>query len=127
MHGHDVLVYFMAGVFVTAGTGRLLSPDARADERRRLYPELPAEVEWLIAASELVLAAGLLLPQYRQAALLVALLGMSAFTALVMLRDMRALRETFRDVLTFKSTATCAVLHVTYIIILLALVQQRYG
>ncbi len=120
LSGRDALLVFMTGVFAIAGVGRLVFHADRQEERRALYPALPW-LEWVVPVAELLLAAALLSPKTRRVALQVALVGVCVYTAVVLARHHPRVLASFHEVITYKPTAMCTVLHLTYAAILASL------
>lgn len=117
-----ILKIFIACVFIIAGIMRFIYPNENAKERITLYPFIP-NGEHVIATSEIILAL-LLFTKYSKASLYILAIGIIVYTILVFHSQWYSIKNTLRNVCTYKGTAKSVVLHITYLIIIIHLLMK---
>jgi hypothetical protein len=97
-----------------------------AEERMRIYPELPKWTMNLIPIFEL-LAAGLVWTKYRNPVLIFWVTGAILFMLSVLLRrrERRSVLESYKDSFTIESTTGSLAFHVLWIAIIVYVIFQK--
>jgi hypothetical protein len=112
--------------FLLAGISRFVFPDEMAEERMRIYPELPEWTMNLIPIFE-ILAAGLVWTKYRNPVLIIWVTGVILFMLSVMLRrrERQSVLESYKDSFTIESTTGSLAFHVLWIAIIVYVLFQK--
>ena len=120
------LVWLVSIGFLLAGISRLVFPDEMAEERMRIYPELPEWTMNLIPIFE-ILAAGLVWTKYRNPVLIIWVTGVILFMLSVMLRrrERQSVLESYKDSFTIESTTGSLAFHVLWIAIIFYVLFQK--
>jgi len=120
------LVWLVSIGFLLAGISRLVFPDEMAEERMRIYPELPEWTMNLIPIFE-ILAAGLVWTKYRNPVLIIWVTGVILFMLSVMLRrrERQSVLESYKDSFTIESTTGSLAFHVLWIAIIVYVLFQK--
>jgi hypothetical protein len=120
------LVWLVSIGFLLAGISRFVFPDEMAEERMRIYPELPEWTMNLIPIFE-ILAAGLVWTKYRNPVLIIWVTGVILFMLSVMLRrrERQSVLESYKDSFTIESTTGSLAFHVLWIAIIVYVLFQK--
>jgi drug/metabolite transporter superfamily protein YnfA len=111
---------FLSLSLITIGLHRLYLKKDSINERDRLFPELPFESIYIIPLFEIV-SGFLIWTKLRNSVLNIWIIGCVMLTLSMLIRkeSRQNVIRTYNEVFTYKSTTTCIVLHLFWIIIIM--------
>jgi uncharacterized membrane protein YphA (DoxX/SURF4 family) len=125
MKTKDILIYFIAFVFISTSIHRFIYKEQRLNESNN-YLNLPKYSDILIILFELIIGVLLLINiKYKIIVLKILLVAIIIFSIIIFVNNKEDIMNTYNEVWTFEPKFTNFILHITYIIIILSIIYGQ--
>ena len=120
----NILIYYIGLVFIFASLHRLFLKSDREEEIKEVF-KLPKNFDYLIIIFEFITGILLLINfKYKIYVLFILFLFLILFTLILIYNNFTKLLNSYNEIFTYKPTMTSLFLHITYIIIIAAILYE---